>query len=210
MKKTLLLLAFCATAQAQVLDYTGSVMSGTITTQTSSGQVVSPFSGYFTAEVALSPDDEMLSYSATFNGSNGVSIPLVSPVSPYNGFIAVGSGYAWFGPTGYYGQPLGGTPQMAFAVNNSSTWDLAAYVSGGDTFTFNNEHDSFGGGCDANTGTSMLCAISVSNPVSGTWTELATQQSKVMVAPEFDAQSGTAMFLLLAGGLAVVRGRERR
>ena len=73
-----------------------------------------------------------------------------------------------------------------------------------DQFRFLTDFAGSNGTCEdqlQSTYTVPVCSVQASG-LKGTWTVKAAQ------APEIDPKGGIATFLLLAGGLAVIRGRK--
>lgn len=180
--KTLALLLFCATASAQTYDYQSVLSSGTLT-----------------AEVTVT-DGILTAYSASY-AANGLILALDTG---YDG----GNHLDLFTPSQSYSSQSGNkitfdpNPIFAFDEAIQHYGNLTLNLGGGtDSVIFTNS--SWNPVCGGEFGSAVQCLIQDSGS-SGTW----VQQAQAIAAPEIDPAGGIGAFLLLAGGLAVVRGRR--
>ena len=130
-------------------------------------------------------------------------------------FVSGETGPVWIGPSAEI-EFNNGAPIFGFGSNNYNGSNMGISLGSDDSFTYLWGHN---GTCAAQVGmypgaaaySNAVCAVSVSAPTSGTWTETiaASAVPAAVSAPEIDPAGGIGAFLLLAGGLAVVRGRER-
>jgi hypothetical protein len=185
--KILLLLLFCATASAQTWDYTGATMTGTDTTNiynTTGGftSTATPISEAFSAQVVVS--GASLTYTLDLAGgviASGTTLATGGALGP-----------GWLQPT-YANGAING---FDISINNccgktNETLDVGPngdsyYLGWGDGVGFSATH--------------------LASSSAGVWVD----PPAVMVAPEIDPAGGVCAFLLLAGGLAVARGRRNQ
>jgi len=206
--RALLLLAFCATAQAQTFNYIDSV-SGTIQSLQSGATSVSSAAanGSLTAQLVFS-GGVLTSFSAAVT-INGVYMPV--DFGPWQGLPSQGP--VWAASTGLITQASNGGfdwniqnqiyhyGSMDLQIGSSDEYSFAADIPG----TCGN---LLGPNGAAYSGPSIsLCSLSVKG-AGGVWVDPPTVNAGALSAPEIDAKGGIAAFLLLAGGLAVVRGRR--
>jgi len=215
--KTLLLLLLCSSAYAAAidttatLDYTGSTMSGTMTSVQGNAIVTSSITGWLTAEIVVQNNNTLLSYGADFHTSNGVDLPL----EQFGGAF-VSTGYpapVYTGPaasitlTESQGQVTGA--MFAFDSHNYNGSNMFLSI-GPDSFNYvwgHNgtcaDHQSVIDGSFSGIDTS-ICSATLATQTPGTWA------AKAVAAPEIDPKGAVGAIALLAGGLAVLRGRRSR
>lgn len=217
--KTLLLSLLCATASAQTFDYTGSTMTGTMSSLPTGATSLSQnaITGFFTAEIILQ-NNALVSYSAAFNASNGQSLPLYTQAE--SGFSVIGMGAAESGLiyssfTGYNTVTLqtdaqGNVDGAVFNFNNNiyhNGW-MELSLGATDSLSWLTDYAGSDGTCEnqlpygggAYAGPAIAACGAYAVGTKGTWS--------LVSAPEIDPKGGTGAFLLLAGGLAVIRGRK--
>jgi hypothetical protein len=222
--KTLILsLLLCAAASAQTLEYTSAPMIGEIESLNTGASAVTltAVTGFLTAEVVLQ-GSVLTSYGATFVASNGQQIPLYT-AAPFfgvtgEGSVAVGNTFTSFTgntltvQTDAQGNATGATMGFNENLYHNGWTQLGLGGAGGDMFSFLTDSTPNGDGtCEnqltggAYTGGGVAsCMAYATSTAKGTWTVRSA-----VSAPEFDWKGSMEVCLLLAGGLAVVRGRRR-
>jgi hypothetical protein len=226
----LLIGPIAAIAQITTLEYQGNVMSGT-STYLPSGFVTqnpdpplptSPVTGTLTASIMLSGsisanDLELVSYGASFSGSNGTSFSLYAgpgpaPIVP-NGPLDLCSGTgSCIDLTTAHGAITGATIDFLSNVYNGSQFE-ATIGPTGDSYSY--LYANSNGTCEdmfyqiANSSgfyypgrTINPCTVQVSNTRAGDWTVTRT--------PEIDPASAAGGLTFFLGGLVVLRGRRTR
>jgi hypothetical protein len=206
--KALLLLAFCASASAQTFDYTSTPMGGEIQTLSMGATSIAtnPITGFLTAEVVLS-NNVLTSFSASFN-VNGTVMPI--DFGPWQGLASQGP--VWAASTGLITQ-VGSDFNWAIANQIYHYGSMDLQIGASDQFSFAADNN---GTCanllsangTAYMGSSVLCSVSAAG-ANGTWAEAGVQQAHSVAAPEINPAGALGAFLLLAGGLAVIRGGNR-
>lgn len=195
------------------IDYTGASMAGNVSVLDVGSFVPTStnITGFYTAEVVLN-GSSLVSYSAAFNASNGMTFGM--PTGSFGGgFVdtgpSMGPGLTWNGPSGNVltvntdaaGNITGATFGFDFTIyhDQSSTFHLGA---GSDTFSYVADHGPMGNGTCANAwnGGYMLCGATAAGTGTGTWT--------AHEVPEIGASGAVGALMLLAGVLAVLRGRR--
>jgi excisionase family DNA binding protein len=206
------LLASAASAQITTLDYTGSTMTGTVTSMQANSFVQNPITGFYTAELVIQ-GGVLSSYSAMFYGSNGAVLPMETFAGA---FVSGGPGPVWSGPSAEI-DFNGGAPIFGFTSTNYNGSNMSVSLGADDSFSYLWGHN---GTCAAQIPTypdgtaysNTMCAVSVSAPTPGTWSVVGAaavvNASASTAAPEMDPAGAMGALLLLAGGLAVLRGRR--
>jgi hypothetical protein len=182
-----------ANAQEVTLDYTGSVMSGTLYSGHPYGTppVTSPISGdiFFTGSITVdrsglgANDWAVVSYNISLDGGP----PLAGPGFPIPSFSL----------TTVNGVPTGAT--VGWSYQSSGGGNLASTSfefggSSGDSYT-----NTYGSGFQLNC--VPFCGVVEGSSTPGVW--------QAASAPEIDPASAASGLTLLFGGLAVMRGRRK-
>jgi hypothetical protein len=209
--KTLLLLLLCSSAYAATtsgtLDYTGSTMSGTMTSVQNNALVTSDITGWLTAEIVVQ-NNILLSYDAAFHTGD-----TTLPMEQMGGaFVSTGS------PGPYYSGPAAGITltldqgqvtgaMFAFDSHNYNGSNMFLGI-GPDSFNYlwgHNgtcaDHQSVIDGSFFGIETS-ICSATLTSQTSGTWA------AKPIATPEIDPAGLMGALTFLGFGLAWVRGRR--
>ena len=185
----LCLLLLCATASAQTWDYTGSMMTGTdtVTTYGQSGPVSTstPVSEAFSAQFVVSGTT-----SLTYTLDLGNQVIAAGTTLATGG--ALGPGYI--------------QPTYANGAINGFTVEIGCdYCNGKENYSFNVTPNGDSYYYLANGESAGFTAVWMTNATAGVWVD----PPSAVAAPEIEPTGALGAFLLLAGGLAVVRGRSR-
>ena len=190
-------LAPLAIAQTTILDYQGSPMTGTYSTNNSPAL---PFSGAHTASFTFTgsiAQDNLTLTSYALGGTGTVGIPA----------------FSWAGDATSTNekdfQPLAGNPEANLSLTESNgkvtgaTFEEDGLLHASPDFSY-----SIGSGGDSisysvfDFSTLTGSYISASNSTAGTWKVAGA-------APEIDPTTAASELALLAGAIAVIRGRRR-